>query len=205
MARSVNLVMLIGNLTREPELRYTPQGHAVCSFGLATNRTWISDGEKKESVEFHNIVAWNKLAELCKQLLAKGRKVFIQGRLQTRSWEGQDGVKRTRTEVVAEDMVILDTKFKTQPQGTPIVSGASAAAGASPASRSTSTPTSTSDIDLNDVQIEETKEKKEVKDVEAKKENTEGIEKVEDTEDKAEENTKKAAKKNNGKGGGLPF
>jgi single-strand DNA-binding protein len=104
--------MLIGNLTRDPELRYTPNGTAVCSFGLATNRSWASGdgGERKEETEFHRIVAWNKLAELCGQLLTKGRKVYIEGRLQTRSWEGQDGEKRQATEVVAEDMVLLDSK-----------------------------------------------------------------------------------------------
>lgn len=107
--------MLIGNLTRDPELRYTPQGTAVCSFGLATNRSWVpSDGgERREETEFHRIVAWNKLAELCAQLLTKGRKVYIEGRLQTRNWEGQDGEKRQTTEVVAEDMVLLDSRKPT--------------------------------------------------------------------------------------------
>ena len=110
-ARSLNKVMLIGNLTRDPELRYTPTGVAVCSFGLATNRGWTTDsGEKKEEVEFHKIVSWNKLAELCSQLLAKGRKVFVEGRLQTRSWVGQDGGQRQSTEIVIEDMIILDSK-----------------------------------------------------------------------------------------------
>ena len=104
--------MLIGNLTRDPELRYTPQGTAVCSFGLATNRSWMpSDAtERREETEFHRIVAWNKLAELCSQLLTKGRKVYIEGRLQTRSWETPDGEKRQSTEIVAEDMVILDSR-----------------------------------------------------------------------------------------------
>jgi len=104
--------MLIGNLTRDPELRYTPNGAAVCSFGLATNRSWSTGegGERKEETEFHRIVAWNKLAELCGQLLTKGRKVYIEGRLQTRSWEGQEGEKRQATEVVAEDMVLLDSR-----------------------------------------------------------------------------------------------
>ena len=88
--------MLIGNLTRDPELRYTPSGTAVCSFGLATNRSWTpsDSSERREETEFHRIVAWNKLAELCSQLLSKGRKVYIEGRLQTRSWEGQDGAKK---------------------------------------------------------------------------------------------------------------
>ena len=103
--------MLIGNLTRDPEMRYTPQGTAVCTFGVATNRSWtIESGEKKEDVEFHNIVAWNKLAEICAQLLKKGRKVYVEGRLSTRSWQGQDGTQKQRTEVVINDMVILDKK-----------------------------------------------------------------------------------------------
>ncbi len=110
MARSLNKVLLIGNLTRDPELRYTPQGTAVCTFGLATNRQWVSDGQKKEDVEYHRLVAWNKLAELCSQLLAKGRKVYVEGRLQTRKWQGQDGQERTTTEIVISDMVILDSK-----------------------------------------------------------------------------------------------
>jgi single-strand DNA-binding protein len=111
MARSLNKVELIGNLTRDPELRYTPQGTAVCTFGLATNRQWVTEaGEKREEAEFHRIVAWNKLAEICSQLLTKGRKVYIEGRLQTRSWTGQDGAQRTATEIVASDMIILDSR-----------------------------------------------------------------------------------------------
>ncbi len=111
MSRSINQATIIGNLTRDPEMRYTPNGNAVTSFGVATNRTYTVNGEKREDVEFHNVVAWNKLAELCNQLLRKGRRVYIQGRLQTRSWEGNDGVKRTRTEIIADDMLILDDKF----------------------------------------------------------------------------------------------
>lgn len=111
MARSLNRVQLIGNLTRDPELRYTPQGTAVCSFGLATNRGWTTDsGEKKEEAEFHKIVAWNKLGELCSQLLSKGRKVYVEGRLSTKSWTGQDGAQRSTTEIVIDDMIILDSK-----------------------------------------------------------------------------------------------
>ena len=106
-SRSWNRVELIGNLTRDPELRYTPNGAAVCTFGMATNRTYVTEGERKEEVDFHRLVAWNKLAELCQQLLKKGNKVFVSGRLQTRSWEGQDGEKRTVTEIVVEDMILL--------------------------------------------------------------------------------------------------
>jgi len=111
MARSLNKVTLIGNLTRDPELRYTPQGTAVCTFGLATNRQWVTEsGEKKEDAEFHKLVAWNKLAEICSQLLTKGRKVYVEGRLQTRNWTGQDGAQRTTTEIVINDVIILDNK-----------------------------------------------------------------------------------------------
>jgi single-strand DNA-binding protein len=113
MARSVNKVILIGNLTRDPELRYTPQGHAVCTFGIATNRTWVSNGERQESADFHNIVSWNKLAELCSQLLSKGAKAFVEGRLQTRSWEGDDGIKRYKAEIVIDEMVVLSSKART--------------------------------------------------------------------------------------------
>ncbi len=110
-SRSLNKVTLIGNLTRDPELRFTPTGTAVCTFGLATNRSWTTDsGEKREETEFHRIVSWNKLGELCSQLLAKGRKVYVEGRLQTRNWTGNDGTQHTTTEIVIEDMIILDSK-----------------------------------------------------------------------------------------------
>lgn len=111
MARSLNRVQLIGNLTRDPELRYTPSGTAVCSFSIATNRNWTTDaGEKKEEVEFHRIVSWNKLAELCSQFLTKGRKVFVEGRLTTRSWTAQDGAAKSTTEIIISDMILLDSK-----------------------------------------------------------------------------------------------
>lgn len=119
--RSLNKATLIGNLTRDPELRYTPQGTAVCTFGVATNRSWTTDsGEKREETEFHRIVAWNKLAELCSQLLTKGRKVYVEGRLSTRNWTGQDGVNHTTTEVIIEDMIVLDSRkplVEGMPQG----------------------------------------------------------------------------------------
>lgn len=110
-SRSLNKVQLIGNLTRDPELRYTPTGAAVCTLGLATNRAWTTEsGEKKEETEFHRVVAWNKLAELCSQLLVKGRKIYVEGRLRTNTWVGQDGSQRNTTEVVIEDMIILDSR-----------------------------------------------------------------------------------------------
>lgn len=118
-SRSLNKVQLIGNLTRDPELRYTPTGAAVCTIGLATNRQWTTEaGEKKEETEFHRVVAWNKLAELCSQLLVKGRKIYVEGRLRTNQWQAQDGSQRTTTEVVIEDMIILDSK---RPVGEPVV------------------------------------------------------------------------------------
>lgn len=110
-SRSLNKVQLIGNLTRDPELRYTPNGTAVCSFGLATNRQWQTEGgERREETEFHRIVAWNKLAELCSQLCTKGRKIYVEGRLQTRTWTAQDGTQRVTTEIVIDDMILLDSK-----------------------------------------------------------------------------------------------
>lgn len=108
-SRSWNRVELIGNLTRDPEVRYTPNGAAVATFSIATNRSYVSEGERKEEVDFHRIVAWNKLAELCQQLLKKGNRVFVSGRLQNRSWE-QDGQSRQITEIVLEDMILLTSR-----------------------------------------------------------------------------------------------
>ncbi len=106
---SLNRATLIGNMTRDPELKQTPNGQNVCTFSIATNRAWKgADGQKQESAEFHNVVAWGKLAEICGQYLSKGRKVYVEGRLQTRDWEGQDGVRRYRTEVIIDNMIILD-------------------------------------------------------------------------------------------------
>lgn len=119
MAKSLNRVQLIGNLTRDPELRYTPSGTAVCSFSIATNRSWtMESGEKKDETEFHRIVAWNKLAEICSQFLTKGRKVFVEGRLTTRSWTAQDGQQKSVTEIVISDMILLDNK---RAEGTEVV------------------------------------------------------------------------------------
>lgn len=108
-ARSLNKVLLIGNLTRDPNLRYTPNNTAVCSFGLATNRSWTpaDGGEKQESVEYHNIVAWSKLAEICGQLLHKGDKIYVEGRLQTRDWRTEEGQERRTTEIIIENMILL--------------------------------------------------------------------------------------------------
>ncbi len=101
--------MIIGNLTRDPEVKTTPSGQNVATFSVATNRVWTNaQGQKQEAVEYHNIVAWGKLAEICGQYLNKGKKVYVEGRLQTRDWQGQDGVKRYKTEIVIENMIMLD-------------------------------------------------------------------------------------------------
>jgi single-strand DNA-binding protein len=117
MAGSLNKVMLIGRLTRDPELRYTPAGTAVCQLGVATNRYGQdpATGERREFTDFHDVVVWNqgnrKLAELCAQYLQKGRLVYVEGRLQTRSWEDPNsGQRRYRTEVNATDVQFLDSR-----------------------------------------------------------------------------------------------
>lgn len=113
MARGLNKVMLIGNLGRDPEMRYTPSGRPVTAFSLAVNRSWtMADGERREETEWFNIVAWGDLAERCNKYLRKGERVYIDGRLQTRSWEGTDGQKHSRTEVVASEMLMLDGRTR---------------------------------------------------------------------------------------------
>lgn len=117
--RSLNKVLLIGNLTRDPNLRFTPNNTAVCSFGLATNRSWTpaDGGEKQERVEYHNVVAWSKLAEICGQLLHKGDKVFVEGRLQTREWKTEDDAERKTTEIVIDNMILLRSASGYNPDG----------------------------------------------------------------------------------------
>lgn len=111
MAMSLNRAQLIGNITRDPELRQIPGGQTVATFSIATNFTWTdSSGQKQEKAEFHNVVAWRKLAEIVGQYMKKGTKVYVEGRMQTRDWEGEDGVKRYRTEIVADNIIMLDRK-----------------------------------------------------------------------------------------------
>ena len=106
---SLNKVMIIGNLGSEPEMRFTPNGHPVTNFRVATNRSFTtSEGERKEETEWFGVEVWGRLAEQCNQFLGKGRLVYVEGRLRTRSWEGQDGQKRYRTEVVANQVTFLD-------------------------------------------------------------------------------------------------
>jgi single-strand DNA-binding protein len=104
----LNKAQIIGRLTRDPETRTTPQGQSVCTFSVATGFQWKDQqGNKQERTEFHNVVAWRKLAEICAQYLHKGKQVYIEGRLQTRSWDDPSGVKKYRTEIVADDMIML--------------------------------------------------------------------------------------------------
>jgi len=108
---NLNKAMIIGNLVRDPEVKTTPSGQSVASFSIATNFVWTDQsGQKQERPEYHNIVAWRRLAEIIGQYLKKGSKIYIEGRLQTRDWVGQDGIKKYRTEIVAENMIMLDSK-----------------------------------------------------------------------------------------------
>lgn len=114
MAMDLNKVMLIGNVTRDPEARTTPSGVSVVSLGLATNFSWKDQqGTQQKRAEFHNIVAWRKLADIISQYVKKGSRIYIEGRLQTRSWDDQSGTKRYRTEVVADNLILLDRKGAT--------------------------------------------------------------------------------------------
>jgi len=109
--RSINKVIIIGNLTRDPEMKQTTNGQAVTTFGIATNREWVTNGsERKKSTEFHECVAWAKLAELCHTYLKKGKLVYIEGYLKTRSWELEGGDKKFRTEIVIQDMIMLEKR-----------------------------------------------------------------------------------------------
>lgn len=112
MAKSLNKVMLIGNLGRDPEVRYTPSGVAVATFTLATNESWKDqEGNTQERTEWHNIVAWRKLAEICGEWLKKGKKVYIEGRIQTRSYDDKNtGTKKYMTEIVADNLIMLDSR-----------------------------------------------------------------------------------------------
>lgn len=109
--RSVNKVILIGNVTRDPELRQTQSGQAVCTFGLATNREWVtSDSRKKSSAEYHEIVAWAQLADICSKYVRKGKLLYIEGYLKTRSWDTPEGIRKFKTEVVIQDMIMLEKR-----------------------------------------------------------------------------------------------
>lgn len=111
MAWSINKAFILGNVTKDPEMRYTPNGQGVTSFGVATNRRWKdATGATQEETQFHDVVAWGKLAEAVTQILKKGNKVAVIGRIQSRSWDAPDGSKRSKTEIVMEDFVPLTPK-----------------------------------------------------------------------------------------------
>lgn len=161
-ARSLNKVMLIGNLTRDPNLRFTPNGAAVCSFGVATNRSWTpSDGgEKQERVDFHNIVSWSKLAEICGQLLHKGDKVYVEGRIQTRDWKTEEGEDRRITEIVIDNMVLLKNAGGYSGGGEDNFGGDAAAAPAadSKPKKTSKKPTKAKKADKVENQVKETED-----------------------------------------------
>ena len=120
MARSLNKVLLIGNLTRDAELKYTPNGSAVCQFSVATNREWKdSQGQEKSETMFHRIVAWSKLAEIIPQFTMKGSKVFVEGRIVNRTWKDKAGVDHYITEIVANEVIALDSRKKQATNDTP--------------------------------------------------------------------------------------
>lgn len=115
--RTINKVMLIGNVTRDPEVRQTANGQKVVTFGLATNRVWLTkDGRKQDAPEYHELVAWAKLGEMCEKFVRKGKLLYVEGYVKTRSWVTPEGVKKFRTEVVVEDLIMLD-KRKSDEQG----------------------------------------------------------------------------------------
>lgn len=127
MARGVNKAILVGNLGKDPEVSYLPSGQSVTKFSLATSRSYKDkNGELKDETEWHNIVAWGKLGEICAQYLAKGRQAYVEGRIQTRSWEGRDGNKRYTTEIIAENVQMLGGRG--EGPGEPVASRAPAAA-----------------------------------------------------------------------------
>lgn len=150
---NLNRAMVIGNLTRDPEIRNTPAGVSVASFAVATNFIWTDQsGQKQERVEFHNIVTWRRLAEICGQYLHKGSKVYIEGRLQTRDWVGQDGIKRYRTEIIADNMIMLDRAGAAPGISTP---------GGEPPSSTEQEPPAEPVIDVNEATAEEPNPKEE--------------------------------------------
>ncbi|MEX1997437.1 MAG: single-stranded DNA-binding protein [Candidatus Andersenbacteria bacterium] len=146
----LNKVMLIGRLTRDPESRTTPQGVTVTNFGLATSRVWKdAQGNQQNATEFHNIVAWRRLGEICAQYLSKGRQIYIEGHLQTRSWEGQEGKKQYRTEVVADNMIMLGSKGDSA--GAPRAATEPAAVTPAPEPVAVGAPASDEEIRIEDI------------------------------------------------------
>jgi single-strand DNA-binding protein len=155
MAASLNSAQVIGNLTRDPEVRQTPNGQTVATIGVATNRRWTNKqtNEKQEEVEFHNVVVWGRLAEICQQYLKKGAKVYFQGRLKTRNWEDPDGKKNYRTEIIAENMLMLDSRGASGGDYAPPAAAAqpAAAPAAKPAAPQTPPPPTEEEVKIDDL------------------------------------------------------
>ncbi len=149
---SLNRVMLIGNLTRDPEVRTIPSGQQVASFALATNRRWTTQqGETQDATEFHEIVVWGKLAEIAQQVLSKGKKAYIEGRMQTRTWDAPDGAKRQRTEIIAENLIALSPRGENESMPA-MPTGESKTTKAKPASEpQNNVPAGDQEIDLSDL------------------------------------------------------
>ncbi len=150
---SLNRAMVIGNLTRDPEIRYTPNGQSVASFSVATNRRWKGqNGEIQDDTQYHEIVAWGKLGEIAAQTLKKGKRAYVEGRLQTRSWEAPDGSKRQRTEIIAENLIALSPKSEGSFETSPDFLGGDTTSAPSPrkTSKSPSVPTSNEKSAKND-------------------------------------------------------
>jgi single-strand DNA-binding protein len=148
--KDLNMVFLMGNLTRDPELRYTPNGQAVTSLTIATNRQWTDkdSGDKKEAAEFTDVVVWGKMAENVANYLKKGRRAHIIGRLQSRSWEGQDGTKKYKTEVIATDVTFLD---KADSGAAPSYDGIDSAPAEKPAAKGKKSETTEEEINIEDI------------------------------------------------------
>jgi len=127
--RSINKVIIIGNVTRDPEIKQTMSGQPIATFGIATNRDWMTrNSERHTSSEFHEVVAWAKLADICSKYIRKGKLVYIEGYLKTRSWDTPEGVKKFRTEIVINDMIMLDKRGQeeqrfTQEEEQPVAAG----------------------------------------------------------------------------------
>lgn len=149
---SLNRSQLIGNVTREPEIRQTTGGQTVASFSIATNRVWMDKaGQKQEKADFHNVVVWGKLAEICQQYVKKGKKIYVEGRMQTRDWEGEDGVKRYRSEIVVENMILLDRSGAPSEENIGMERESNSAAIKPSASAATSAPVKEEEMSLDDL------------------------------------------------------
>lgn len=139
--RSINKVILVGNVTRDPSIRQTPNNQSVCTFGLATNRKWITaSGQQQNSAEFHELVAWSKLAETCEKYVRKGKLLYVEGYLKTRNWDTPEGVRKFKTEIIVQDLIMLEKRAKST-EGNEYVPEDSANATAEEPKTEESTPT----------------------------------------------------------------